>query len=248
MSARSQLQRGYVLHARPYRETSLMLDCLTFEGGRVTLVAKGARGGKTTQRRPAQRRLLQPFVPLLLSYLGAGDLQTLTAVEEAGPGRRLVGERLACGLYLNELLLHLLPRGEPVEELFAFYNRALDELAGDAAPAPLLRRFELNLLQAMGVAPDWGLECHTGDPVEAGRDYALGVDGPIYPSAVGEGAGLIPGAALLALADGRPDAPELLAQSKRALRYFIQLQLGGRELKSRELLRRPAPGAAEGRE
>jgi len=234
VSARSALQRGYVLHARPYRETSLLVDCLTIENGRISLVAKGARTGKA-----AQRRLLQPFAPLLISYLGQGELHTLTAVEEAGTGRRLIGERLACGLYLNELLMYLLPRGEAVEELFAFYNRALDALASDEAVSPLLRRFELNLLEAMGVAPNWAVEISSGDAIVAGQSYALTSDGPVDPAALSRDAGLVDGESLQALAQGSPESPHVLAQTKRILRYFIHLHLGGRELKSRELLRGP---------
>lgn len=231
---RATLQRGYVLHARPYRETSLLVDCLTLEDGRVSMVAKGARRGKA-----GQRRLLQPFAPLLLSYMGYGELHTLTAVEEAGASRRLIGERLACGLYLNELLMYLLPKEESFEELFAFYNKALDALASDDAISPLLRNFELNLLEAMGVAPAWHRESSSGDEVVADQHYALAADGPIYPALLGGGVGLVSGEALLALAAGTPDQPELLPQSKRVLRYFINMHLGGRELKSRELLRGP---------
>lgn len=235
MSAgRASLQRGYVLHARPYRETSLLIDCLTLEHGRVSMVAKGARSGKA-----AQRRLLQPFAPLLLSYMGRGELHTLTAVEEAGASRRLVGERLACGLYLNELLMYLLPKEESFEQLFAFYNKALDALASDEPINPLLRNFELNLLEALGVAPAWHRESSSGDDVVADQSYALGADGPVYPALLGSGVGVVSGKALLALAAGTPDQPELLSQSKRVLRYFINMHLGGRELKSRELLRGP---------
>lgn len=235
MSARVALQRGYVLHARPYRETSLLLDCLTLEGGRVSMVAKGARRAKGQQR-----RILQPFAPLLLSYMGHGELHTLTAVEEAGSSRRLIGERLACGLYLNELLMYLLPREESFESLFAFYNHALDALAGDDPVGPLLRRFELNLLEAMGVAPSWDIESTSGKRVIAEQHYALGIDGPIAPAAVKSSAALIDGATLLAIAAGEPDKAVVQSQSKRVLRYFINLHLGGRELKSRELLRGPS--------
>ena len=236
---RATLQRGYVLHARPYGETSLLIDCLTLEDGRVSMVAKGARRGKA-----AQRRLLQPFAPLLLSFMGRGELHTLTSVEEAGASRRLLGDRLACGLYLNELLMYLLPKEESFEELFAFYNKALDALASDEPISPLLRHFELNLLESMGVAPAWHRESSSGDGVEADQSYALTSDGPVYPAQLGRAVGLVSGETLLALAAGTPDLPGVLPQSKRVLRYFINIHLGGRELKSRELLRGPV--AAKG--
>ncbi len=223
------------MHARAYRETSLLVDCLTLEGGRVSMVAKGARKGKALQR-----RLLQPFTPLLLSYMGRGELYTLTAVEEAGALRRLAGERLACGLYLNELVVHLLPREEPAEELFAYYSHAIEALSTHHALGPLLRRFELSLLEAMGVAPSWARECSSGDAVLAERQYGLCVDGPVAASTLSTGAARIDGSTLLALARGEPQELAALPQAKRVLRYFVDLHLGGRALRSRELLRGPA--------
>lgn len=52
-------QRAFVLHSRPWSETSLMLDVFTEESGRVRLVAKGARSKRSTLK-----GALQPFTPL----------------------------------------------------------------------------------------------------------------------------------------------------------------------------------------
>lgn len=49
-------QRAFVLHSRPWSETSLMLDVFTEESGRVRLVAKGARSKRSTLK-----GALQPF-------------------------------------------------------------------------------------------------------------------------------------------------------------------------------------------
>ena len=51
-------QRAFVLHSRPWSETSLMLDVFTEESGRVRLVAKGARSKRSTLK-----GALQPFTP-----------------------------------------------------------------------------------------------------------------------------------------------------------------------------------------
>ncbi len=199
------------------------------------MVAKGARRGKAQQR-----RLLQPFTPLLLSYIGRGELRTLTAVEEAAAMRRLSGERLACGLYLNELLINLLPKEVASEDLFVFYSDAVDALATGQAINPLLRKFELNLLEAMGVAPSWGRDCVSGEMVDAGSQYSLSIEGPtLSPSDTADRA-LFDGQTLLALAAGETDQAEFRAQVKSILRYFINFYLNGRTLKSRELLRGPA--------
>ena len=55
-------QPAYVLHARAYRENSLLLETLTREHGRAAMVARGAKGAKSKWR-----NLLQPFRPMLIT-------------------------------------------------------------------------------------------------------------------------------------------------------------------------------------
>ena len=108
------LQSSFVLHRRPYRDTSLLLEVFSQEYGRLGLVARGA-----VSPRSRWKGLLQPFAPLLLSWSGAGELATLTAAEEAGCPIPLPPHRVLAGLYINELLLRLLPRLDPHPGLFA---------------------------------------------------------------------------------------------------------------------------------
>ena len=61
------LQSSFVLHRRPYRDTSLLLEVFSQEYGRLGLVARGA-----VSPRSRWKGLLQPFAPLLLSWSGAG--------------------------------------------------------------------------------------------------------------------------------------------------------------------------------
>src|SRR5690625_3916350 len=83
---RVDLHPAYVLHTRPYRDTSMLVDLFTPEHGRVALVAKGVRTGKSRRR-----ALLNPFTALLVSFQGRGGLKLLTAVEAQGPGLILQG-------------------------------------------------------------------------------------------------------------------------------------------------------------
>src|ERR1700722_1412373 len=102
---RIALQPAYILHNRPYRETSVLLDLLTYEHGRVTAIAKGVR-----QSRSRLKSILQSFTPLLISWQGKGELVTLVATEPNGCPTRIKGECLLSGLYLNELLMRVLPK------------------------------------------------------------------------------------------------------------------------------------------
>jgi len=117
------LDRGFVLHAYAYRETSLILQVFTEHHGRLGIVARGARRPKS-----ANRSLLVPFQPLTLAWFGRGELKTLKTAESAAPGLPLVGAALLAAFYLNELLLKLTHRDDPHEGLFAAYDAAIGEL------------------------------------------------------------------------------------------------------------------------
>ena len=143
------LERGFVLHQRPYRNTSQIVECITASHGRVGLVARGSRAG-----RGARRALLQPFSPLRLSWTRRGELGTLTDVEADGPSAALAGESLLAAYYANELLLRLLARGDPNDSIHSCYSDCLSHLAASSNVPRALRLFELRLLRALG----YGLE------------------------------------------------------------------------------------------
>lgn len=159
------LRRGFVLHRRDYRNSSLLLDLFTADEGRIACVAKGA---KTHARgRSALASLLQPFQPLWVSWFGRGEVKTLGLAEAAGPSLALSGERLYCGFYLNELLLRLIERHDAQEGLFVFYQQALADLEARPIDA-VLRRFELRLLEELGYALDLGADRRGAPVVSAG--------------------------------------------------------------------------------
>lgn len=161
------LKRGFVLHRRDYRNTSLLLELFTAEEGRLACVAKGAKSAP--RGRSALAAQLQPFQPLWLGWVGRGEVKTLTRAEAAGPSIALSAERLYCGFYLNELLLRLVDREDPHEALFVFYQQALADLALEPLDA-VLRRFELRLLEELGYALDLRFD-RQGRPVELARCY-----------------------------------------------------------------------------
>jgi len=123
---RIEEQPGFVLHTYPWRESSLIVEALTRDHGRVALVARGAK-------RPTSqfRGLLSPFCPLQLSWSGRNDIKSLIRVEWGGGLAPLRGGGLLAAFYLNELLVRLLARADPHEALFLAYARALHALARD---------------------------------------------------------------------------------------------------------------------
>jgi DNA repair protein RecO (recombination protein O) len=124
-------QPAFVLHAYPYRETSLIVEAFTRDFGRVAVVARGAK-----RPRSELRGLLQGFQPLFLSWSGQQELKTLLKAEWRGGLPRVGGAALLCGFYLNELLLKLLPREDPHPDVFADYETALGDLAAGRDRGP----------------------------------------------------------------------------------------------------------------
>lgn len=239
------MQPAYVLHARPYRETSLLLEVFTRDHGRIGMVARGVRGA----RGQALRVVLQPLQPLLLSWSGRGELMRLSVAEPAGAALTLSGHGLLAAFYLNELVLRLLPRGEAQTELFWRYAQCLGQLADDtASQAWELRRFERDLLAAAGYALELDAEADGGGALDPEARYRF--DPLSGPQRVREGtgaAGSVSGAALLALGEDRkPDAPAL-RELRRLMREVLRHHLGGRELRSWQVLADLAAGARAAR-
>jgi DNA repair protein RecO (recombination protein O) len=225
-------QPGFVLHARPYRETSLLLECFTSGHGRVGLVARGVR----RERARFARALLQPLTPLSLSFTGRGELATLVGIESVAPPFALAGERLYCAMYVNELVLRLTARNDPNDALFERYRDALVRLVEDANPAWTLRRFERDLLAELGYAVVLDCVADTGAPLVATDDYCyVPVHGPV--AWTGQSNALrVSGSALLALADDTMPTPTDLAALRRLMRALVSHQLGGGAMRSWNLL------------
>lgn len=220
---------AYVLHARPFRESSQLLEVFSAGHGRMGLLARGAKGGKGGGR----AALLQPFTPLILAWQGRGELPQLVEVEAAGVAPRLGGDALMAGFYVNELLVQLLNRGEAQPKLFARYALLLSQLAANELAWPL-RCFERDLLAALGFALALDHD-HAGLPIDpAGRYRWLGEAGALRLG-VAEQMG-IEGAALIALREESAPSGHQLPVLRRLLREELKRHLHGRSLRSWGLL------------
>lgn len=226
----SHQQPAFVLHARPYRETSLLLECLTPEFGRLGVVARGVRkrGAKTAQAD------LQPFQPLALSFVLRGELATLRVAEPEGRAWLLHGEVLLAGLYVNELLVRLSVRQDPHHGLYELYAQTLARLAGEPGLAWTLRRFERDLLEALGYGMVLREEADSDQPVSEQAEYRyVPEQGPVP---AGGGSGLVlRGSDLLALADDHMPDAAALRRLRLLLRGVLSHHLGGRAIKSWQL-------------
>lgn len=258
------LQPAYLLHYTQYQESSFIVDFVTLDHGRVSMLARGARSGRSRSR-----ALYQPFRPLLVSWMGSRELRTLTGIEDSGAALDFDDRALACAYYINELMLRLVGKDQPQPELFAHYVMALSALsAPDDAPSALeitLRHFELQLLDAVGLLPAFHAE--QGAPAPDGEyrffpasarairlDAPSGVREPIPDTLRWRDDGTteedtvdVSGSTLIALQAQSLDGADarILDEAKSLMRRLIRLHLGGRPLQSRSLFPSLAPNRME---
>ena len=238
-----------VLHRYDWSESSLILEVFTRQHGRVALVAKGAKKPSSNFR-----PVLLPLQPLSLTWTqstaaGANDIHTLKGAEWFGGHIMPTGDALLAGIYLNELLLRLLAREDPHPALFDTYRGVVRVLASAHGEAlePVLRAFELLLLQSLGLLPALQLQTLTLQPLQAHARYALTADAGLYATGPRERASLSgaqwqalqqaidsaqPFNALLHACAPTPVAVALKPQ----LRALVQYHCGSPLLRTRQLM------------
>lgn len=232
MSYQVDAQAAYVLHSRPYRETSLLVDLFTLEQGKVSAVVKGARSPRSRMR-----AMIQPFTPLQVSWRGRHELKTITQAEAVAAPLFLKGDSLICGLYVNELLERLLQPSDSHPQLYVYYQYVLNELR-DAVDIELaLRTFEQQLLKQLGFQFDVQ-NCQADiiyrfDPAQ----------GFIVVSQLSEKikSSCFTGEQLLGIVGEQYQHPRIRRAAKRLMRLALEQQLGNRPLRSRELLQGYTP-------
>lgn len=231
-TARVELEAAFLLHSRPYRETSQLLEVLSQDYGRIGLVAKGSRRPKSRWK-----SALRPFQLCQMSWSGRGDLCTLRAVEPCGPPARVTGMPLMAAYYMNELLIALMQRGDPHPNLFTHYGGALASLASHVNTELVLRRFELALLAEIGYGIVVEHDVVDERPLDAERkyEYVLG-RGPVPVADAHTGELVFQGSELLAIARGDQLGVQQLKSAKRLLRAVLNSILGDRPLKTRRVV------------
>ena len=160
-----QPELAFVLHTRPYGETSLLVDLFTRSYGRFRAVSRGSRGTKAKTIR------LNAYSQILISWSGKSNLKTLTQVELSSAPLTLKGDGLFCGFYLNELLIRLLAENDPHQTVYDDYVNVLDRLASDTSIACSLRSFEISLLQELGYGINLSTDAESDEAIAPEKEY-----------------------------------------------------------------------------
>jgi DNA repair protein RecO (recombination protein O) len=227
-------QDAYVLHSYPYRETSLLLELITRQHGRFGAIAKGVRS-----QRSRNRVLLQPFQPLILSWSGRGELPTLTAIETRAPAYRFSGNRLMSAFYVNELMLKLLHRHDPHEELFVAYEQVLGNCSESIKPDDLqaescLRIFEKRLMEELGYGLSFIDSESEGGVIDDAGSYSYIPMHGVVPAAAGHPS--FSGRTLKAIAQENFIDKQVLREAKQLMKTVIDYHLGNTMLNTRHTL------------
>ncbi|MGD9591998.1 MAG: DNA repair protein RecO [Candidatus Berkiella sp.] len=231
-----ELTHCYILHTRPFKDSSVLIECFSAQFGLVTLIAKGAK-------RPKSRLqgLIQPFILLQMSWVGKSELKTLSCVEASVISPRLSGHKLLLGLYLNELMMRLLAHQDPHPALFTDYDNTLIALShadNESEQQMILRQFELKLIAQLGYGIDLFQDAKTGAPISPELLYSYDpIIGMIEASSMGSLANelIVSGASLIALQTGHCENETQLREAKKLMRFVLAHYLGNKPLQSRKL-------------
>ncbi len=228
------LQPAYVLHHRPYRDSSRILELFTRDYGRVSVFARGARGGSKSAS--SLISILQPFNRLLVSWSGRGEAGQLSGAEFDGAMTLLPPDRLVHGFYLNELLLKLFARHDSHPDVFTLYMQTIEELKREDPIRPL-RLFEKRLLDALGYGLALERDVHDGMQIDPAACYHYRLEqGPVRVAAVADNAAVYSGTTLLSLAKEELADAAVCADARRLLRAALDRCLDGRELRTRQVM------------
>ena len=159
----------FLLHQRSFGETSIIADVFTQKSGKISFIAKGAKKPKSKFF-----GYLVPFQKLKITYSGRSELKTLTSIDRDLASNSNTFSKVSYSLlYINELLMKLLPKDAKHEELFILYDEFLKKINKNNNLEISLRHFELDLLDMLGYGFDYDSEIDSNEPIEAELSYVF---------------------------------------------------------------------------
>lgn len=226
-----ELEPSFILHIRPFKETSAIIDFFSRNHGRVSAVANGLK-----RKKSKFRGIAHPFTPVLATFNDKNSLFTLNALEQNGRVVNLPGIKLLSGLYINELLIKLLPQAYSYPELFDDYALLIGSLESKDTIESVLRLFEKKLIKAIGYELPLKLEVSTGLPIEPQQyyDYLVG-EGPILIKKPSNTNKYYLGQSLIDLDNDFLVCDKSLKDTKKLMRNLINYYLEGKQLNVRKM-------------
>ena len=159
----------FLLHHRPHGETSLIVDVFTKKNGKMSIIAKGAKKPKSKFF-----GYLTPFTKLKITYTGRSELKTLTNIDrDFSESTNSLSKTSYSLLYINELLIRLLPKDAVHEDLFQLYESFLVKIHSGKNIELTLRSFELDMLEMLGYGLDFENEIDKNQSIDTNKNYSF---------------------------------------------------------------------------
>ena len=159
----------FLLHHRPHGETSLIVDVFTKKNGKMSFIAKGAKKPKSKFF-----GYLTPFTKLRITYTGRSELKTLTNIDrDFSESTNSLSKTSYSLLYINELLIRLLPKDAVHEDLFLLYESFLLKIHSGENIELTLRNFELDMLEMLGYGLDFENEIDKNQSIDINKNYSF---------------------------------------------------------------------------
>ncbi len=224
MQIRVTDQPAFILHRRDWQNSSLMLEILTRDYGRVNLLAKGGKSSRS-------RSLFQPFGRISVSWMGRQELKTLTGID--GTSLEIDESLYLPLLYINELVEAFIPVYDTSTEIFSLYDELLSKIEV-ASCEVFLRQFERSAMQILGYLPDTFIDADSGEPIDPELCYQFQVSHG-FKSCESGSINAIEGRYINLWNQGDYAEPVVVHMAKAIMRCIIDFNLQGKRLKSREI-------------
>ncbi len=149
----NNLINSFIIHSRPYSETSIIFDILTKQKGFISVLAKGVKRKKDLS-------ILQPSRELLLNFTNA-NFPILTKYEISDTNSLISTKFMLEILYFNELIYKFIPRNEPCSSLYKLYKSYIEYMKStEDSSSIVIVGFEVLFLREIGyeITVDHSLE------------------------------------------------------------------------------------------
>ena len=167
--SQSNSDECFLLHQRSYGETSIIVEAFTKNHGKMSLIAKGAKKPKSKFF-----GYLAPFHKLSITYSGRSELKTLTSIDRDLSSQENTMTKTSYSLlYINELLIKLLPKDATQQDLFLLYEKFLADVRAKKDLELTLRHFELDLLDMLGYGFDYDIDIDRNEPIDLNLNYSF---------------------------------------------------------------------------
>ena len=234
---RISLEPAFVLHTRPYQETSLIVELFTKSYGRGNAVAKGAKRPKSPLR-----SVLTPVSRLSISLSGKSELKNLSTAEILDLYPLSNGASLNSVIYINELITKATEKEDPHEIIFNKYQNFLENISLNYSPDDiemLLRNFVMTLLQEMGYGIDLTRDAETNTKLKKEANYRFDPNKGFTIITAGNRPKIsFLGKDIIEFSEGKFEKKSVRLSSKIIMRTALDYHLGNRSLNIRKYLKK----------